>query len=137
MVNTHAVRRFSKNTLIDFPGHIACLVFTAGCNFKCPYCHNPELVAPAGLKSLTFKKDTDQLHSISCSEVHTSSTVVEEQDVFSFLERRKGLLNGVAITGGEPALQKDLEEFCFKLKSMGFDVKLDTNGSLPRVIKIF
>ncbi len=126
---------FQKNTLIDFPGHIACLVFTSGCNFRCPYCHNPELVVPGALTSLKSRKDSNHTHLIFCPETHIASAEVKEKDVFSFLERRNGLLNGVAITGGEPALQKDLEEFCLKVKTMGFDVKLDTNGSLPQIIK--
>ncbi len=79
---------FQKNSMIDFPGQMACLVFTPGCNFTCPYCHNPDLAAGpvTGTGSPAFKED----------------------EIFHFLEKRKGLIQGVAITGGEPTLQKDL-----------------------------
>lgn len=100
-----------KNTLIDFPGKIAALVFTRGCNLHCPYCHNPGLVSQAGDDPMT------------------------EGEIFSFLEKRKKSLEGVAITGGEPTLQKDLPEFCAGLKAMGYPVKLDTNGSRPEVLQ--
>lgn len=102
-----------KNSLIDFPGTVACVVFTSGCNFICPYCHNPDLAA--------------------ASIVH-HHPAVSEADLFAFLKKRKGLLDGVVITGGEPTLQPGLERFCFKLKNAGYRVKLDTNGSRPRVV---
>ncbi len=100
-----------KNSLIDFPGTVACVVFTSGCNFCCPYCHNPDLAKGA---------DT--------------GAGITEAGLFAFLEKRKGLLDGVVITGGEPTLQKDLEGFCFKIRNMGYRIKLDTNGSHPRVV---
>jgi len=103
---------FQKNSLIDFPGTIACVVFTSGCNFKCPYCHNPELAAgPVN----------------GVGRLNTS-------DIFSFLSKRKGWVDGVVITGGEPCLQPDLIEFIQQLKQMGLAVKLDTNGSRPSVL---
>ena len=105
-----------KHTLIDFPGHIACTVFTIGCNFKCPYCHNPELVLP----SLFEKREGD----------------ISENELYSFLKTRKGLLDGVAITGGEPCLHSDLASFCHNIKEMGFKVKLDTNGTMPHVLEL-
>ncbi|MCK5312072.1 MAG: anaerobic ribonucleoside-triphosphate reductase activating protein [Desulfobacteraceae bacterium] len=105
-----------KHTLIDYPKNIACTVFTIGCNFKCPFCHNPELV----LSSL-FPKREDQ---------------VQEKDFFSFLETRKGLLDGVVITGGEPCIQPDLVKFCYTIKEMGFKVKLDTNGTMPHALEL-
>ncbi len=103
---------FQKNSLIDFPGTVACAVFTTGCNFFCPYCHNPDLAAGpvTGIGS------------------HNA------QDVFIFLASRKGLVDGVVITGGEPCLQPDLTDFIFQIKHMGFAVKLDTNGSRPQVL---
>ncbi|MDZ7667701.1 MAG: anaerobic ribonucleoside-triphosphate reductase activating protein [Desulfotignum sp.] len=103
---------FQKNSLIDFPGTIACVVFTSGCNFKCPYCHNPELAAgPVN----------------GVGRLNTS-------DIFSFLSKRKGWVDGVVITGGEPCLQPDLSDFIQQLKQMGLAVKLDTNGSRPTVL---
>ena len=94
-------------TLLDFPGRVACTVFLGGCDFRCPFCHNYELVdgsAPA---------------------------VMEEAELFAFLEKRRGLLDGVAITGGEPCLRPELPEFMARIRAMGYAVKLDTNGSHP------
>ena len=96
-----------KLTLLDFPGKLACTVFTSGCNFRCPFCHNASLVLPG------------------------MSDHIDEQEVFSFLKKREGILEGVCITGGEPCLQPDLETFIRKVRDIGFAVKLDTNGSFP------
>lgn len=102
----------SKLTLLDFPGHLACTAFTGACNFRCPYCHNAPLVlAP-----------------------HTCPTISEEE-FFEFLVSRKGKLDGVCITGGEPTLQADLPDFIAKIKDLGLLVKLDTNGYHPEVLK--
>lgn len=101
-----------KFSFIDFPDKISAIVFTQGCNFKCSYCHNPQLVYP----------DMYQL------------TIPEEQ-VFAFLESRKNWLDALVITGGEPTLQPDLIEFIKKVKFMGFLVKLDTNGSNPKILE--
>ncbi len=99
---------FEKCTLIDFPGKIACMVYTIGCPFRCPYCHNPELVD------------------------ETASVFFDEQEIIYFLETRKGLLDGVVITGGEPSMHGDnLISFIKKIKKIGFLVKLDTNGVAP------
>jgi pyruvate formate lyase activating enzyme len=104
---------FQENSMIDFPKTIACIVFTQGCNFICPYCHNPDLVAgPQG----------------------ADHNLYDEKKIFEFLEKRKGLLEGVVITGGEPTLQKDLLPFCRTLKGMGYRVKLDSNGTCPAVL---
>lgn len=103
-----------KLTLLDYPEHVACTVFTLGCNFRCPYCHNSSLVLPG--------------------KVHEEGTV-EEEEFFRFLKKRQGLLDGVAITGGEPLLHPDLKEFIKKIRAMGFLVKLDTNGSFPDRLK--
>jgi pyruvate formate lyase activating enzyme len=102
-----------KSSLIDYPGKISCVLFTTGCNFSCPYCHNPELAR-------------------GCMD---STTAFDEQTAYDFLERRKGFLEGVVISGGEPTLQDDLAAVCEKIKQMGYPVKLDTNGSLPQVLK--
>ncbi len=105
---------FQKNTLIDFPGTIACIVFTRGCNLYCPYCHNPELVAASAAGS---------------------GNIYEQDNVFKFLEKRKGLVEGVVISGGEPTLQSGLEDFCQKIKDMGYRLKMDTNGTRPEIIE--
>ena len=99
-------------SLIDYPGMICAIVFLEGCNFRCPYCHNPELVDPCLFR-----------------------TSVKESDVMEFLETRKGKLDAVSITGGEPTIQANLPAFIRKIRKMGFAVKLDTNGSHPHVIK--
>ena len=95
-------------SLNDYPGKICATVFTQGCNFRCPYCHNPELVDPGRY-----------------------GPVLPEEDVLSFLDKRRGKLEAVTVTGGEPTLQKDLEKFLGELKNMGYLVKVDTNGSNP------
>ncbi len=104
---------FQKNSLIDFPGNIACVVFTSGCNFICPYCHNPELVT---------------------GPVQGAAPLYEAAAILSFLEKRKGQLTGVAITGGEPTLQPDLIEFCQRARKMGYKIKLDSNGTRPNIL---
>jgi len=103
------IQRFS---LIDYPGKISAIVFTRGCNFRCPYCHNPELVDP--------NRYVDAL---------------EEKQLWEFLQRRQHKLDAVVITGGEPTLQEDLRPFLEKIRKMGFLIKLDTNGSNPGVLK--
>ena len=102
-----------KVTLIDYPGNVGATVFTQGCNFRCPYCHNPELVDPGQYGPL-----------------------IPEEEVFSFLDKRRGKLDAVTITGGEPTIQKDLGRFLETLKGMGYLVKVDTNGSNPDVLDI-
>jgi pyruvate formate lyase activating enzyme len=102
-----------KYSLIDFPGKVSCVLFLSGCNFDCPYCHNPDLVRG------------EQLCSSS----------MDEAEIYAFLERRKGLLDGVVISGGEPTLVENLAPLCEKIKGMGYHVKMDTNGSRPKVIK--
>ncbi|MBO4355994.1 MAG: anaerobic ribonucleoside-triphosphate reductase activating protein [Clostridia bacterium] len=103
---------FQKMTLLDYPGKVACTLFTAGCNFKCPFCHNSLLV--------TNISDSDTFDS---------------KEILSFLSKRVGLLDGVCITGGEPLLQKELPDFLSEVKAIGFKIKLDTNGSLPDKLK--
>ncbi|MCM8820708.1 MAG: anaerobic ribonucleoside-triphosphate reductase activating protein [Candidatus Omnitrophica bacterium] len=101
-----------KTSLIEFPGRISCIVFVQGCNFRCPYCHNPELVLPEKYLPL-----------------------LPTSEVMSFLEKRKKYLDGVVITGGEPCTDSDLLPFVKNIKEMGYSVKIDTNGSFPEVIK--
>ncbi len=99
-----------KCTLLDYPGKVACTVFLPGCNFRCPFCHNYELIA-------------------------NPETLMEEEQLLSFLQKRVGLLQGVCVTGGEPTLQPQLPEFLRKLRAMGYSVKLDTNGYRPEVLR--
>ncbi len=103
-----------KLTLIDFPGKISCTVFCLGCNFRCCYCYNPELVLPEKIKK---------------------QPRIPEKDFFDFLKERKKILEGVCIGGGEPTINEDLPNFAWKIKTMGYSVKLDTNGSKPEMLK--
>ena len=100
-----------KMTLLDYPGRVACTVFLGGCNFRCPFCHNSELLDGS------------------------AEPVMDVQELLAFLEKRKGLLDGVCITGGEPTLQKDLPELLSAIKALGYAVKLDTNGYRPEILK--
>lgn len=99
-----------KLTLLDFPGYTACTVFFSGCNFRCPFCHNASLVLGKGEN-------------------------ISEDEFFRFLSKREGVLDGVAITGGEPLMQRELPDFIRRIKNMGFAVKLDTNGSFPKKLR--
>ncbi len=103
-----------KTTLIDYPGKPSCTVFTIGCNFRCPFCYSPELVLPEKIKN---------------------QPKVSEDCFFNFLEKRRGLLEGVVVCGGEPTIFKDLPCFCERIKKMGYVVKLDTNGYNPKILK--
>ena len=106
------IQGLQKLTLLDYPEKVACTVFFAGCNFRCPFCHNASLV-------VTIPKVPQ----------------MNEEEFFGFLKKRQGILDGVCITGGEPLLQTELEPFIRKIKELGFAVKLDTNGSLPEKLK--
>ena len=101
-----------KLSLVDFDGYVAATVFTGTCNFKCGFCHNSPLVLD--VKSLS---------------------PIPQEEVFSYLKKRQGILEGLCITGGEPTLQKDLPEFCEKVKALGYAVKVDTNGTNPEMVK--
>ena len=105
------IHGLQKMTLLDFPGKVACTVFLVGCDFRCQYCHNFELVDG------------------------TAAPIMEDEEFFAFLEKRKGILDGVCVTGGEPCLRGDLPDFIRKIKSLGFKVKLDTNGNHPDMVK--
>lgn len=102
-----------KTTLLDFPGHVAATIFTGGCNFRCPFCHNSGLLPGS------------------------AEAEYEEAEVLAFLKKRKGILEGVCITGGEPTLQPDLETFIRQIRDMGLMVKLDTNGYRPESLERF
>jgi pyruvate formate lyase activating enzyme len=103
---------FQKLSLIDYPGKLAAIVFTQGCNFRCVYCHNPELVEP-----------------------RLYATPLSEENVLCYLSNRAGLMQGVVITGGEPSLQSDLPEFLNKVRILDYMVKLDTNGTNPEMLR--
>lgn len=105
------IHGIQKLTLLDYPNHTACTVFTGRCNLRCPFCHNASLVLRPFEQPL-----------------------IPIEELFSLLDKRKGLLDGVCITGGEPTLQKDLEQICARIKEKGFAVKLDTNGTNPALL---
>ena len=106
------IHGFNKTTLLDYPGLVAATIFTGACNFRCPYCHNAELVLnPA------------------------SQPIIPEEEILAHLKKRQGITQGVCITGGEPTLQKDLKDFIKKLKELDLKVKLDSNGYKPEVLK--
>lgn len=101
-----------KLTLLDYPGKVACTVFTHGCDLRCPFCHNASLVVPG-----------------------RETVGMEESDLFAFLEKRRGILDGVAVTGGEPLLHPQLPELLSRIRDMGYSVKLDTNGTFPERLR--
>lgn len=105
------IHGLNKTTLLDYPGHVAATVFTGGCNFCCPFCHNADLVLNPG-----------------------SQPIYKEEEVLAYLKKRRGILEGVCITGGEPTLQPDLPDFIGKIRELGYLVKLDTNGYRPKVL---
>ena len=109
--NIMQIHGLNKTTLLDYPQHLAATIFTGGCNFRCPFCHNSELVL--------------------CP---VEQPLVEEEEIFRFLEKRRGIVQGVCITGGEPTLSGDLEPFIDRIREMGYPVKLDTNGYRPDVL---
>lgn len=106
------IQGLQKLTLLDFPGKMACTIFTAGCDLRCPFCHNRSLVINPPAES-EFSED----------------------EIFSFLKKRQGILEGVAITGGEPLMQADIEDFIIRIRELGYAVKLDTNGTFPARLK--
>ena len=105
------IQGFQKLTMLDFPGKTACTVFTGGCNLRCPFCHNVALVL-----------DPD-------------GAGIDEAEIFAYLDKRRGILDGVAVTGGEPLLQPDIASFLRRAKDMGFLTKLDTNGFFPEALE--
>lgn len=106
------IHGFNKTTLLDYPGLVAATIFTGACNFRCPYCHNAELVLNP-----------------------SSQPIIPEEEILAHLKKRRGITRGVCITGGEPTLQKDLKDFIKKLKELELKVKLDSNGYKPEVLK--
>lgn len=106
------IHGLNKTTLLDYPEHVAATIFTGGCNFRCPFCHNSDLVINP-----------------------MSQPLIPEEEILEFLRKRKNILSGVCITGGEPTLQADLPDLIRRVKGMGYLVKLDTNGYRPEVLK--
>ena len=106
------IHGIQKLTLVDYPGHPAAILFTGDCNFRCPFCQNAPLVLSS-----------------------SSEPLIADEEIFSFLTKRKGMLEGVVVTGGEPTLQRDLIPFLGRLKTLGYLVKMDTNGYRPEVLK--
>ena len=106
------IQGIQKLTLLDYPGKVACTIFTGGCNFRCPFCHNRDLVLGPDMPG-------------------PDAPGLTEEEILAFLAKRKGILAGVCITGGEPLLWPDLKDFLIQIRSLGYLVKLDTNGSLP------
>ena len=102
---------YQKTTLLDYPGHVAATIFTGGCNFRCPFCHNADLITKSSI-----------------------TNIISKDEIFNFLKKRKNVLSGICITGGEPTLQPDLPQFIEKARSLGYKIKLDTNGYRPKVI---
>lgn len=105
------IHGLQKTTLLDYPGHVAATLFTGGCNFRCPFCHNGDLVLNPG-----------------------GQPEIPVEEIMAFLKKRQGILDGVCITGGEPTLQPDLEEFIREVRGLGYRIKLDTNGYRPEVL---
>ena len=104
------IQGLQKMTLLDYPGRVACTVFLGGCDFRCPFCHNFELVDG------------------------TAPAIMDDEELFAFLSKRKGLLDGVAVTGGEPCIHKDLPDLLRRVREMGFQTKVDTNGNHPKML---
>lgn len=102
---------YEKLSLQDFPNHISCIIFTQGCNMRCPFCQNSTLIP------------------------QNSNNLINEEEILSYLKTRKNILNGLTISGGEPTLQSDLEEFIDKVKELGLKIKLDTNGLNTTILK--
>jgi len=102
---------FEKLTLLNYPGVVSCIIFTKGCNFRCPYCQNSSLI--------DFKGESD----------------ISDEEVLDYLIKRKGILDGICISGGEPLLQKDIKFFVRRVKELGYKIKIDTNGSSPLILK--
>lgn len=100
-----------KLTLLDYPSKVACIIFTQGCNYKCPYCQNSGLIA------------------------HSNEDLIDEEEIFEYLDKRKKVLDGIVISGGEPTIQKDLKSFMKRVKDKGYLIKLDTNGSNPNFVE--
>lgn len=112
---------WNKTTLLDYPEHIATTLFTSGCNFRCPFCHNPSLVLGEVSNVVTPSEN--------------GINIISKDEIFSHLKKRIGIIDGVCITGGEPTLQSDLMDFIGEIKALKYKVKLDTNGYRPEILE--
>lgn len=120
LTNMFDIGGFIRVDSVNYPSLIACTLFTRGCNFRCPYCHNPAFVVPSDSTSIT-QPAPQETYSV--------------EEILSYIEQRRGLLDAVVVSGGEPCLQKGLKDFLLQVKKMGLKTKLDTNGSLPLVLE--
>lgn len=105
----------NKTTLLDYPGRVACTIFLGGCNFRCPFCHNKSIV-------------------LASSDADNTLQLYTKEELFTFLKKRRNILTGVCITGGEPTINADLPDFIAEIKKLGYPVKLDTNGTNPQML---
>lgn len=128
--NPMIIGGLQKLSLLDYPGYIAAIIFTQGCNFHCQFCYNPMLVWPASREGskLKYKAPSNDWGQ----EGHSG---ISEDDLFVFLKKRTGKLDAVVITGGEPTIQSDLSEFIEKIRALGYKIKLDTNGTNSTMLK--
>jgi pyruvate formate lyase activating enzyme len=117
---------WQKFSLLDYPDHMAAIIFTQGCNFRCPFCYNPMLVEPIGKLSDTSAK---------AEENQKGRSLINPDDLFAFLRERQGKLDAVVVTGGEPTIQSDLPEFLARIKDYAYKIKIDTNGANPKMIE--
>lgn len=144
------IKGLQKTTLLDYPGHVAATIFLGGCNFRCPFCHNMNLVKTQFIASANTTGDTESVKEDQAIDIKrgdfdgkmSQEICYTEEEVLSFLKKRKGVLDGVCITGGEPTLYADLPEFIEKIKQISgktdndkYLVKLDTNGTNPKMLK--
>ena len=126
-----------KFSLLDYPDHIAAIIFTQGCNFRCQFCYNPMLVKPASHTQERFERK-GKISNIGASndgQDQKCHPLISEDDIFAFLRKRKGKLDAVVITGGEPTLHQDLPEFIQRIRKLDYKIKLDTNGTNPKMLK--
>jgi len=117
-----------KFSLIDYAGHLSVVVFTQGCNFRCHFCYNPLLVLPTQAGEIKYQ-------SSDAGNQKNHPEIIPEDDFFAFLKERAGKLDAVVISGGEPTLHNDLDDFIIKIRDLGYKIKLDTNGTNPKMLK--
>lgn len=124
-----------KLTLLDYPGHLAALIFLEGCNFRCPFCQNGSLVLPS-VSDTGHSSDLRYVPNASSAVRLPENPDIPQDEFFSFLKKRAGILDGVCISGGEPTIHRELPDLICKIRSLGYLVKLDTNGTNPHMLKL-